>query len=330
MTGPIDAAIVGLGRWGKGIVEAVQGKSRHLRFTRGVCLEPEVMRDFARTHGLALTDKFEDAVSDPQVRAVVLATPHSLHVDQVVAIARAGKAVWCEKPLALTRRAAERAVAACRDAGAVLGLGNNKRLFPAMVALEGIVAAGKLGEIMHIEGHFSNEHSTRVMGGWRDDPAESPGGGMTGAGLHILDAFVNLVGPVRAVDGRLFSRKPPPDPRDVAAVMVEFATGATGLMATVRAGPAYWRVHVFGTTGWAEVRGETALTVARMGEPPKTTELPAADSLALLLDRFAIAAQGGPPFPVSPAQMLDVVAAFEAVIESMRTTRPVELNRGGM
>src|SRR5436309_428310 len=84
--------------------------------------------------------------------------------------------------------------------------------------------------------------------------SESPGGGMTGAGLHILDAFVNLAGPVREVDARLFRQKPPPDPRDVTAVMVEFAGGATGTMATVRAGPAYWRVHVFGTRGWAEVR----------------------------------------------------------------------------
>jgi predicted dehydrogenase len=328
MTQPIDAAIVGLGRWGKGIVDAVQGKSRHLRFVRAVCVDTDAMRDFAQTHGLALTNRFEDAVSDPQVRAVVLATPHSLHVDQVVAVARAGKAVWCEKPLALTRREAERAVAACRDAGVVLGLGNNKRLFPAMVELKRIVAAGELGETMHIEGHFSNEHSTRVKGGWRDDPAESPGGGMTGAGLHILDAFVNLVGPVRAVDARLFSRKAPPDPRDVAAMLVEFTSGATGLMATVRAGPTYWRVHVFGTKGWAEVRSETALTVARMGDPPKTTELPAADSLALLLDKFAIAVQGGAPFPVSPAQMLDVVAAFEAVIESIRTKRVIEVSRG--
>ena len=51
-------------------------------------------------------------------------------------------------------------------------------------------AGGSLGKILHIEGHFSNDHSTRVGGGWRDDPRESPGFGMTGAGLHILDAFI--------------------------------------------------------------------------------------------------------------------------------------------
>src|SRR6202007_1951669 len=145
----------------------------------------------------------------------------------------------CEKPLALTLSEAERAVAACRRAGVVLGLGNSKRTFASMVELKRIVAAGTLGDVLHIEGHFTNEHSTRVLGGWRDDPRESPGGGMTGAGLHVLDAFVNLVGPIVRVDSKLFVQKPAPDPRDSAAVLMEFESGATGLLATVRAAPMY-------------------------------------------------------------------------------------------
>src|SRR5882724_4577109 len=116
----INAAIVGVGRWGKAIVKSVQGKSNRLRFVRGVCNEPMAGAGFAAAHGFEIGTDFSDAVADPRVHAVVLATPHSLHVDQVVAVARAGKPVWCEKPLALTRRDAERAVAACRDAGVVL------------------------------------------------------------------------------------------------------------------------------------------------------------------------------------------------------------------
>jgi predicted dehydrogenase len=318
----IDAAIIGLGRWGQGIVNTVQGKSARLRFVRGVCKEPDAMAGFAAAHGFTLSTDFDAVVADPRVRAVVLATPHSLHVGQVIAVAKAGKAVWCEKPLALNAAEAERAVAACRHAGIVLGLGNNKRCFASMLELKRLVDAGTLGDVLHVEGHFSNEHSTRVKGGWRDDPRESPGGGMTGAGLHVLDAFVNLAGPVARVDARLYSHKPPPDPRDAVAVLVEFASGATGLMATVRAGPAYWRVHVFGTKGWAEARDETRLTVAPMGQEPQTRALPATDSLAALLDAFAAAVEGGAPFPVSPEQMLDVVAAFEAVVASIESGRP--------
>ena len=323
----INAAVIGLGRWGQSIVNAVQGKSRRLRIIRGVSKEPDLVRDFAATKGFALSAEFADAVADPRVQAVLLATPHSLHVEQIVAVAEAGKPVWCEKPLALTRAPAERAVAACRKAGVVFGLGNNKRCFPSMRELKRLVAECTLGDLFHIEGHFTNEHSTRVAGGWRDDPRESPGGGMTGAGLHVLDAFVNLAGPVARVHARVFAQKPPPDPRDAAAALIEFESGASGLLATVRAGPMFWRVHVFGTKGWAEALGETTLNVAMLGETPQTRTFPEVDSLAVLLESFGEAIETGTPFAVSTDQMLDTVGAFEATIASITSGRPVPVAR---
>src|ERR1700692_2762045 len=171
----IDAAVIGLGRWGKSIVEAVQGKSRRLRFVRGVSKEPELVRDFAAKHGFALGTEFSDAIADPKVRAIFLATPHSLHVDQISAVAAAGKPVWCEKPLALTRAEAERAIAAVTTAKVPFALGNNKRCFASMRELKRIVTDGVIGDVLHVEGHFSNEHSTRVKGGWGGDPGEAPG-----------------------------------------------------------------------------------------------------------------------------------------------------------
>ena len=206
----INAAVIGLGRWGKSLVTAVQGKSARLRFVHGVSKEPDDVRAFAQQHGFRLTTELKDAIDNPDVQAIFLATPHSLHVEQVAAVARAGKAVWCEKPLALTRALAARSVEAAAKAGVVLGSGNNKRCFASMRELKALVAGGTLGDIIHVEGNFSNDHSTRVSGGWRDDPRESPGYGMTGAGLHILDAFVNLAGPIRRVDAKGFARKAPP------------------------------------------------------------------------------------------------------------------------
>jgi predicted dehydrogenase len=323
----INAAMVGLGRWGQSIVTAVQGKSARVRIVHGVSKEPDVARDFAAQHGFRLSSDLADALADPAVEAVFLATPHSLHVAQVCAVAAAGKPVWCEKPLALTRAAAERAVSACRDAGVVLGSGNNKRCFAAMRELKRLVVDGALGDVLHIEGHFSNEHSTRVGGGWRDDPKESPGAGMTGAGLHVLDAFVNLVGPLQSVDARMFAQKPPPDPRDVVAALVEFTGGATGLMATVRAAPMFWRIHVFGTKGSAEARGEDTLIVARIGEAPQTHVYDHVDSLQVLIETFADAVEGRAPFPVSPSQMLEMIGGFEAVLASLASGRPTQVVR---
>src|ERR1700674_2475966 len=108
VSGMINAAVIGLGRWGKSLVNAVQGKSARLRFVHGVSKEPDAVRGFAQQHGFKLTTELADAFDNPDVQAIFLATPHSLHVEQVAAVARAGKPVWCEKPLALTRADAAR------------------------------------------------------------------------------------------------------------------------------------------------------------------------------------------------------------------------------
>jgi len=323
----IDAAVIGLGRWGKNIVESIQGKSARLRIIRGVSKEPELVADFAAAKGFELSTDFEEAVGDPRVQAVFLATPHSLHVRQISHVASLGKPVWSEKPLALTRGEAARAIEATRKAGVPFALGNNKRCFSSMRELKRVVADGTIGEVLHIEGNFTNEHSTRVKGGWRDNPRESPGGGMTGAGLHLIDAFVNLVSPISTVDARVFAQKLPPDPRDSAAALVQFRTGATGVLATVRAAPMYWRVMVFGTNGWAEARDETHLTVAKLGEQPVTTVYPAVDSLGVLLEAFGETIETGKPFPVSLDEMLEVASAFEAIIRSMAQGIPVSVAR---
>lgn len=313
----INAAIVGLGWWGKALVSAVQGKSESLRFVHGVSKEPESVRDFALEHDFVLSTELEVALADPRVQAVVLATPHSQHLSQIQAVAAAGKPVFCEKPLALTRADALLAVAACRNAGVPLGLGHNKRFWPSMHKLKQVVMSGELGEILHIEGHLSNENSGKLFAPWRDSPGESPGGGMTGSGLHVLDAFINLAGPVKLVHGRLVSRKPKPDPHDTVSVLLEFENRITGTLSTVRATPYYWRVHVFGRNGSAESLGENDLVLRRSGAKPESVSLAPVDSLRAELEAFAGAVTGGEPYPIPAQQMIDTIAAFEAIIKSI-------------
>src|SRR3954453_12945444 len=131
----ITAAIVGLGRWGQTLVTAVQDKSDKLRFTHAVSRDPAHVQDFTAQHGLDAVSRLDAVLDDQSIDAVVLATPHSLHLEQIVAAARAGKAAFCEKPLTMTKADALRATEACRDAGIVLGVGTDKRFFPAVDAL---------------------------------------------------------------------------------------------------------------------------------------------------------------------------------------------------
>ena len=318
----IDAAIVGLGWWGKTIVKAVQGRSDRLRFIRGVSKEPDAVRDFAQQHDFQLLSELDAVLADPRIQAVVLATPHSLHPHQVVAVAKAGKPVFCEKPLALTRGEAMRAVRACKAAGVILGLGTNKRFWPSMRELRRVTASGALGRLLYIEGNSSNANSGQFFAPWRDLETEAPGGGMTGPGLHMLDALVSLGGPLRRVTARLVTYKPAPDPLDAVTVLADFASGVSGSLAAVRATPFYWRVHVFGDKGSAEALGESELLLHRGGEPPQRQSFAPVDSVRAELDAFADAVAGRSPYPLATAEMLDVVAGFEAIIASLGSGAP--------
>ena len=315
----VNAAIVGLGRWGKNLVQAIHGKSEHFRFTRAVDAAPDKVRAFADGHGLPLSSDFYAIVDDATLTAVVIVTPHSLHRPMVEAAARAGKHVFCEKPLALNLRDAQAMVEVCEKAGVVLAVGHNRRLWPSMHILKRIVKSGELGDILHIEGHFSNDNSTNAAGTWRDSPAESPGGGMTATGLHLIDAFVNLLGPMRRIHGHQSVRKPAPDPHDTSTLLIEFENGLSGTLATVRPTPFFWRVHVFGTQASAEVTGERELLIHRKNQAPERQILEASDSLRAELENFSDAVEGRAAFHIEPREMLANVAAFEAAVKALES-----------
>ena len=92
----IKAAMVGLGWWGRTIVESVQGTSDVIQFVAGATRtkSPEVTA-FAEAQKLKLADSFEALLGDSSIDAIVLATPHSMHSPQVIAAAQAGKHVFC-------------------------------------------------------------------------------------------------------------------------------------------------------------------------------------------------------------------------------------------
>jgi predicted dehydrogenase len=318
----IHAAIAGLGRWGRALVEASLGHDR-IRIVRAV--EPEIgaAQGFCARHDLELTDNLEAVLGDGAIEAVLLATPHSLHPAQVIACAAARKQVFCEKPLALSRADAARMFRACRVAGVVLAVGHVRRFWPAMRALRETIASGELGTILHVEGHNSNENSQKILSGWRLSAAESPGGGLTGAGLHVLDAFVSLLGPARRVYAQLNQRQAGPPPQDAAVLTLDFVNGVTGQLSTVRATPLYWRVHVFGTRGSAEVLDETTMILRKSGEAPRRIDYAAIDVLRSEIDAFVDAIEGRGPFPVPESDVLATLVAFEAALQSMKAGVPV-------
>jgi predicted dehydrogenase len=318
----IDAGIVGLGWWGNVLVESVQGRSDRIRFVHGVARDPTAKQEIARRHGLVLSPTLAAMLRDPAVQAVVLATPHSLHRAEIEEVAAAGKPVFCEKPLTLTAADAVAAVGAARAAGTLLAVGHNRRFLPALGEMKRLVDAGELGELLHVEGHFSNANSSSAFAPWRHDAEESPAGGMTGTGIHVLDAFVSLLGPVRSVHAQLVSRKPAPGPLDTLSMLLRFENEVTGTLSAVRATPFYWRLHLFGTKRSAEMLQEDTLVIHAGGQgSPLRQTFPPVDMLRLELEAFADAIEGRAPYPIGEADMIATVAAFDAVCRSVKSGR---------
>jgi predicted dehydrogenase len=336
----IRAAIVGLGWWGKTLVESLRSGSDTIRFSRAVTrtVSPEV-EEFARLHGLGLAAALDDVLSDREVDAVVLATPHSLHTEQVVASAGAGKHVFCEKPFALTKADAERAVQACRTAGVTLGLGYNRRFHPEMTKLRERIRSGELGTVLHAEATMTFPNALFLKPDqWRANRAETPCGGLTPMGVHAVDAMIDLCGTIDRVYCQSFRRVVEIDSDDTTSVLFRMSEGMSGYLGTMTATGPGFSFQIFGSGGWVRLEGMTHVAGASSEErrtrlfgtckfqPVKgdaeTWQAERFDVTRAALEAFAVAAEGGAGYPIAPEEMIHGAAVTEAIVQSASSGRP--------
>src|SRR5689334_13788333 len=126
---PVKVALIGLGWWGRKMTAVLKKAADDIEI---VCAaEPNPAgAAFAAENGLICYANDREALAHAGVEAVILATPHSLHAEQIERAVAAGKHVFCEKPLSHTRKGAEAAVNACKAKNLVLGMGHERRWEP--------------------------------------------------------------------------------------------------------------------------------------------------------------------------------------------------------
>ena len=329
----INAAIVGLGWWGRTLAESVQG-SDLICFVAGATRT--VSREataFADTHKLRLAESFEALLKDSNVHAVVLCTPHSQHTRQVIAAAEAGKHIFCEKPFALAKSDAERAVETTRKAGVSLGLGYNRRFHPEMTKLRERIRSGALGVIMHVEATMTFPNALMLKPTqWRANREETPCGGLTPMGVHAIDGMIDLCGPVDQVYCQSFRRAVEIDSDNTTSILFRMKEGMSGYLGTLTATGPGFSFQVFGSKGWVRLEGMTHVAGASSEErrtrlfgtckfqPAKGDaemwQAETFDAGRATLEAFARSANGGPAFPIPLDQMIHGAAVTEAVIRS--------------
>jgi predicted dehydrogenase len=322
----LNIAVIGLGWWGKIIVDLAL-KSDKLSVVR-VADTSAAAQGFASERSIPFSASYKAVLADPQVKAVVLCTPHSMHADQIVAAAEAGKHVFCEKPLSMTRADVLRAVKAIEKAGVALAVGHEKRFEPPIMELMRLVKSGALGTPLQVEANFSQDKFLNLSpDNWRLSPNEAPAGPMTATGIHLLDLSIGVFGEADTAYASVKQLSSPLTNGDTLAALVTFKRGGHALISAILATPFVGRFAVFGSQGWAEVRDKThpeapegwTLTTCLRGQAVQAVDLPPAPAVLHNLEAFADAALGRKDYPVSRSEMIANVSALEAIFRSAKS-----------
>jgi myo-inositol 2-dehydrogenase/D-chiro-inositol 1-dehydrogenase len=273
-----------------------------------------------------------EAFADPAVDAVVIAAPARFHADLVVAASRAGKGVFCEKPMALSLADADRAIDAARAAGVVLQVGFNRRFAPDWQAARALIDNGRLGTPRLLRS------VTRDPGGF--DPSRVPPDTIFNETLiHDFDALrflnpgaeaVEVYATADALVERAWRER---GLLDTAMVVVRFANGATGVAeACFEAAYGYdVRAEVFGSGGMATMGDGRRTGMVFSGAAGRTVETARSDQELLAgayvaeLAAFVDAVRGGTPAPVGGEDARAALAIALAAAESVRQGRPVRI-----
>ena len=254
---PVQVGLVGYGWWGK--IIAKQISTSHLLNLVAIVEVDESLRQQMATDpflkDVQVLSSFDAFLQINDLEAVILCTPHLQHADQIVSASRAGKHVFCEKPLCLTYTDAQRAIQSCEQHKRVLGIGHERRFEPSVIALREEIDAGVFGTILQIEANFSQDKFFALpKDNWRLSNQHAPVGPLTATGIHLVDLAIAVLGPAESVWARLATRGSYFENGDTLGIMLAFPGGANALISAMLATPFEGRFAVYGSKGWFEIR----------------------------------------------------------------------------
>ena len=323
---PVRVGSIGLGWWG-GVLATSAASSGLVEIAGCFARSGEAREAFAAEHGCRPHDSL-DALLASDIDGVLVATPHTTHADLVVAAAQAGKHVFVDKPLTLTVADASRAIDASKEAGVVLQVGHNRRRQPANRRVKEAVDSGELGTLLEI----SSTHAAPLLFNpnlalWRRELEETPVGGMAALGIHQVDTFHYLAGPIEGVFARSTRLLPKGEVDDTSSVLFLFESGVQGHLFTSMATGPVVEVTVHGTESVARNTGDGAnLTLQRRGSTEQEDlSLEPLDTIADELAEFARAIWGEAQPETDGVEGRRAVAVLEAIVESVAGNRWVEV-----
>jgi UDP-N-acetyl-2-amino-2-deoxyglucuronate dehydrogenase len=249
---------------------------------------------------------------DLGVDVAVICTPHPSHPALTIEALAKGAHVLVEKPLAVQVREADTMIAAAEDAGRLLGVCFQQRFRPVIAAAHGLIAAGRLGDLIRvsISDPLYRPHSYYGNAEWRGTWEGEGGGVLMNQAPHTLDLLCHLAGPPARTWGKAWRRSQPMETEDTATALLEWENGAVGTLAVSTMEPGVQRIELVGDRGRIEIVGE--MIAFERFEPPVSEHLPTAPGMFDAPERV----QESVDLPAGRGDHVDVHADFAAAVRT--------------
>jgi predicted dehydrogenase len=316
-----------MGWWSDVLADAMK-RSQQFDIVSCYTRSEEKRSAFAKKYGCSAAASYDAILQDRSIAAVVNTTPNNVHLETTRAAAQAGKHVFLDKPIANTVADGKAITDACRKAGVVLALGYQRRKESHFRWVKNRIDEGEFGKLVNAEANISRDRLGQIdLSSWRYTAEGMPGGVMLQIGIHYSDVLEYLLGPVRAVSGRLAQLVLPGDNPDVASLVMEHENGALStLNASYASASEYYCMNIYGKEASAYYDLHQGLRFLKRGtERSEAVKVEKNDTIREELEEFAEAVRGKGKPEMDGAASTRSLAVLRAGIKSAREGRRVEV-----
>jgi predicted dehydrogenase len=249
-TQPVKLGIVGLGRWARVLTRAA-AQSDKLQIVSGYSRTEEKRNAFAKETGVAAAADMRSMLADPEIEGVILTVPNEQHLPVAEEVAKAGKHVYTEKPIASTLEEGLEIAALEQRHGVTVTVGHSARLMAGVRRIREAIDAGELGRVAFMEANFSNERALELTPQtWRWYKDRAPGGPLSQLAIHMFD-IVHYLGDEIVEVSSMASKLSPvgAEVDDQSMTLLKFADDKIGYVGSCWTSPGVFAVRVFGSKG---------------------------------------------------------------------------------
>lgn len=334
----INIAVIGCSGMAKGHMKGVlenEGATLYAVCDKYADLVEEAKKEFDVAVG---TTDYLELAADPNVDAVILVVPDKLHLPMTKAFLEAGKAVLCEKPMALTVAECEEMMAIEKKTGGFLMIGQVCRFTPAFVKAKELISSGKIGELVFVESEYAHCYEkSRGKDDWRVDPDRH---GFIGGGCHAVDLLRWIAGNPTEVYAHA-NRKLLPDwpVNDTSIAIYKFPNDVMGkVFVSIGCRRDYTMRSVFYGTKGTIICDNTSDSMQLFVDDRDLTKEEASYTKAEIIPvdiknhnvgseikMFLEALVNGKESPLSSIEGASTVAVCAASVEAAKLGRPVEI-----